>query len=312
MLLVVDGNNMAYRALHAMSLTSPDGYDVSIIYGTLRMLSTLMNKFHPSAILVAYDNGIPAYRRELLPEYKMHRIKDSRMDWDGVYAQIDELNYTALPILGIATTSQYCVEADDLMYWASRLSVEDDVVIVTTDADMNQAICDSVSVWNTYHEIMHTCDNFDEYPLEWHLVYKALCGDSSDGIPGVKGIGPKSALAVIDAMRTYGRPICEICDWNWKNLNHRQNDMLKSVGWAVLHNWIQVMDLEYPSGARYALTKDVRWHSYSKELARRYIRSYSMTSLMYEVYVFAKLREPEFHIPDRVPVVMPKTYDMEI
>src|SRR4030042_1854002 len=102
MMLLIDVSNMAYRALYTLDLSN-EGSDVSVVYGVLRILASLIRKHNPRSIAACFDGGTPPYRRKLVPEYKTNRKKDdeSGIDWAAVYTQIDDLSDYVLPMHGI-------------------------------------------------------------------------------------------------------------------------------------------------------------------------------------------------------------------
>jgi 5'-3' exonuclease len=254
--LIVDGNNMAYRALHTLSL-SHRGKDTSITFGVLKMLEGLMKAHGPRSIIVCWDGG-KSYRKRLYPEYKEHRTKDER-DWDDVYRQMDELADYALPMLGILSVKAVGIEADDLIAQAARMCA-DRPYIVSTDDDFLQCVDNRVSVINPVKGTIITADNFEKetkVPLGFYLIYKILVGDSSDNIPGVRGIGPKTASTFVKELQllcskdmrgdyidpravTYGFIIRDMIRWTLDKGQEAALTKLGSKMWDLYHD---LMDL---------------------------------------------------------------------
>jgi DNA polymerase-1 len=199
--LIFDANNLAYRVKYTHDL-SHNAEDVSVTYGFLRVMVSNARDLDADSVVVCWDNGIPAFRRELLPEYKTGRKKDwDELEYQSFAKQMDDIR-RVLPAMGVVSVWMPDTEADDLMYHASRL-VAGDCAIVTTDGDMLQAVTPDgrVQVWHPTNKVMYGWDNFEEHikvkPAQY-LDYKTLVGDNSDGIKGVPGIGHVVATGILD------------------------------------------------------------------------------------------------------------------
>jgi DNA polymerase-1 len=203
LLVIIDGNNMAHRARHTFNL-SYKGEDVSVTYGFLRMLGSILEKFRPTSILVAWDYGVPEFRRKTLPEYKANRHLDDDPDaYADFIRQIQELADYVLPMAGITNITKHGSEADDIMYHASRIS-KIPVLIVSSDKDMFQCINENVSVYNPGREKVYTSETIkEEYGIDVKDIvhWRAIQGDSSDNIAGVVGVGEKTATKLF---QTFG------------------------------------------------------------------------------------------------------------
>jgi len=192
--LIIDGNNLAHRCRHVFHLSNK-GKDVSVTYGFLRTMVSYMRKFKPSSVVVCWDGGVPEFRREAVPEYKANRHHDDEMDYADFLRQIKELQDFSLPLMGVISIMVHGAEADDLCYHASRI-LEGFHVIVTGDRDLYQCINDNTVVYNPGKEKTYTAKEVeDEYgvTLSNYVHWKAIQGDTSDNIPGVPGIGEKTA-----------------------------------------------------------------------------------------------------------------------
>lgn len=209
--ILVDGNNLAHRCKHTYKL-SYQGSDTSIPYGVLRSLSTLYHKFNPYRIIVCFDQGFPARRRELVPSYKISRHNgDNPEDYAATREQIANL-YDWLPRFGIFTSRLENYEADDLIAQYSRylpgLFNQDRqrVLIISGDKDLYQLVSDRVDVCDPMKtNKLITLENFKEVTgvaSESYLLYRALMGDSSDEVPGVYGIGEVKAARIVEKYPT--------------------------------------------------------------------------------------------------------------
>ena len=304
MMLLVDGNNMSYRALYAVSL-SHNRKDTSILFGVIKMLSSIVKLKGPTSVLVAFDSGSCIFRKRLLPQYKENRTENEKIDWDAAYEQMDELCNVTLPMHGIMTVSQHGCEADDLMAQAARIA-QDDVVIVSTDADLLQCVTETVHVYNPYKLMTFTLENVPYEPAD-QILFKVLAGDSSDNIPGVPSIGPRTAEKIIAYLHEH-----EIYDYSFQTFLSRVDDMPFNVRqrkviqeftesqWNAL--W-DVIDLYYDRcGARLAVLS-APWRPLDEQRVKRYYFDHGFVSLIEDnnALVFKDLQEPQFDRSGRTP-----------
>jgi len=320
MILILDANNMAYRALYSVQL-SFRGVDTSITYGSLLMTTALLRKFQPSSIIACFDGGSPPFRKELFPEYKAHRTHNSdERDWEDVYRQIDELCYYAFPIHGIMTLRKKDIEADDLMAQAAYLS-EEKCCIVTTDDDLLQCVDEQTIIYNPTKDEMYTEDNIlslTGVPQYFHLLYKMLCGDSSDNITGVPSIGPKTARKMIEYLCTvladedpydYGFLTSILNDLP---LNSRQKESLADlVGQEKWNALYEVMDLLFDRVGARRVVLQTEWMPSDPEKIRRYYLSHGFVSLLEERTdrIYSSLQKPQFRENERTPIVLRQDFE---
>src|SRR5450631_438161 len=193
-LLLVDGSSYLYRAFHALPpLTNSKGEPTGAVLGVLNMLSKLIKEESPTRIAVVFDAPGRTFRDDLFDKYKAHRAPMPDDLRSQVQPLLDAVAAMGLPLLRIAR-----VEADDvigtLAMQASQADYE--VVISTGDKDMAQLVGPRIALVNTMSNTRLNRDGvkakFDVYP-EQIIDYLALVGDSSDNIPGVSGVGPKTA-----------------------------------------------------------------------------------------------------------------------
>ena len=209
MLMIVDGNNIAYRAFHTPqgSLTTKQGEPSGVIYGFLNSLRSYLEKF-PETIrcVVMWDGGKAEWRKQIYPEYKGNRNygkdEEEKAKFDGLFKQINILN-EFLPKLGINSVKIYKQEADDLVAIACRLLAvnQEPALIVTSDKDMLQLVDTNISIYTPYKDKVISLLNFYEetgVTKEAYIGYRALLGDPSDNIQGVPGIGEKTAKNLMD------------------------------------------------------------------------------------------------------------------
>jgi DNA polymerase-1 len=200
--LLVDGNAIIHRSFHALPpLTAPDGTLVNAVYGFATALLKALKDIKPTHVAVAFDKKGPTFRDELYTEYKATRVKAAQELYDQI-----PLAHDLVAAFGFPVVEADGVEADDVIGTLShRLAKEKaHVVILTGDMDTMQLVSKSVSVYSLRKGINDTVlytpkDVEARYGFgpEDIIDYKALRGDPSDNIPGVKGVGEKTATDLI-------------------------------------------------------------------------------------------------------------------
>jgi len=198
-LVLVDGSSYLYRAFFGLPpLTSPTGEPTCAIYGVTNMLKKLMSDFSPEHVAVVFDASGKTFRDEIFEEYKATREPMP----DDLRAQVEPLN-ELVEALGFPLLKVSGVEADDVIGTLAKQGVEAGmhVLISTGDKDMAQLVDgDQVTLINTMSDTKlnreGVKEKFDVWP-EQIVDYLALVGDSSDNIPGVPGVGPKTAAPLL-------------------------------------------------------------------------------------------------------------------
>lgn len=203
-LAVIDGNSLMHRAFHAVppTMNAPDGRPTNAIFGFLNMFLKMIDAFNPDGVVVAFDKGKPCVRMEMLPQYKAQR-PPMDPDLHAQFPMIKEL----LAALNVPILQSEGWEGDDILGTMARLGEEAgcDMLLVTGDRDMYQLVTEHVNVVSTRKGLsdvaIMTPESVDDL---YHGITPALVpdfyglkGDTSDNIPGVPGIGPKKASALI-------------------------------------------------------------------------------------------------------------------
>jgi 5'-3' exonuclease len=207
--LLIDGSSLAYRAYHAIAeILGPDGTPTNAVHGFLNFLSRLITDRRPSRLYVALDaDWRPAFRVEALPTYKAHRVAGPDDPADPVEPQI-ALIIEVLRAYGIATAHCEGFEAEDAIAAIAKRT-QGRVEVVTGDRDLFAlARYEHVRVLYTLRGVTELA-NVDQawinakygIPGDRYMDYAILRGDPSDGLPGVAGIGEKTAS---DLLRRYG------------------------------------------------------------------------------------------------------------
>ena len=201
---VIDGNSLMHRAFHAVppTMNAPDGRPTNAIFGFLNKFLKMIDAFNPDGVVVAFDKGKPRVRMEMLPQYKAQR-PPMDPDLHAQFPMIKEL----LAALNVPILQSEGWEGDDILGTMARLGEEAgcDMLLVTGDRDMYQLVTEHVNVVSTRKGLsdvaIMTPESVDDL---YHGITPALVpdfyglkGDTSDNIPGVPGIGPKKASALI-------------------------------------------------------------------------------------------------------------------
>lgn len=202
---VIDGNSLMHRAFHAVppTMNAPDGRPTNAIFGFLNMFLKMIDAFNPDGVVVAFDKGKPRVRMEMLPQYKAQR-PPMDPDLHAQFPMIKEL----LTALNVPILQSEGWEGDDILGTMARLGEQAgcDMLLVTGDRDMYQLVTEHVNVVSTRKGLsdvaIMTPESVDDL---YHGITPALVpdfyglkGDTSDNIPGVPGIGPKKASALIE------------------------------------------------------------------------------------------------------------------
>lgn len=201
---VIDGNSLMHRAFHAVppTMNAPDGRPTNAIFGFLNMFLKMIDAFHPDGVAVAFDKGKPRVRMEMLPQYKAQRPPmdpDLRQQFPMIKELLAKLSVPILEAEGW--------EGDDILGTLARTgeAAGCDMYLITGDRDMYQLSTDHVRIVGTKKGLsdvqIMTPESVEDlyHGITPELVpdFYGLKGDSSDNIPGVPGIGPKKASALI-------------------------------------------------------------------------------------------------------------------
>jgi len=198
---LIDAHNFLHRNYHALpTLTTSSGQEVGALYGFVRWLLKMLKEHHPAYVAVCFDSpGGCARRKALLPSYKGTRKKPD----DALISQLN-IARDLVARLGLAVVAKPGIEADDLMAFLARSAAAEHVqsVLATTDKDVYQFLSDYIHIWPAGGK-----DGFkgpeaakEKFGVDVNFLpdYFAIVGDSADNIPGVRGVGPKSAVELIE------------------------------------------------------------------------------------------------------------------
>lgn len=201
---VIDGNSLMHRAFHAIppTMTAPDGRPTNAIFGFVSMFVKLVESFRPNGVICAFDKGKPRVRMEMLPQYKAQRPP-----MDPVLHEQFPMVKNLLRSMDVPVAELEGWEGDDILGTLARRgeAAGYDMYLVTGDRDMYQLVTEHVNVVSTRKGVsdvnIMTPESVDDlyHGITPELVpdFYGLKGDTSDNIPGVPGIGPKKASALI-------------------------------------------------------------------------------------------------------------------
>lgn len=299
--LIIDASNMGHRARYSYSL-SYKGRDTSVSYGVLRMTMAAIKEVRPQSVIMCFDGGTPKFRVAACQSYKSNRKHGGEEDPTYVefVRQMNELQ-RMLPYFGIMAVRRAGIEADDLMYHAAEMLERS--VIVTNDDDLLQAVSEKTAVMRSTKSKSNlvTLENFKEHAgFDWEsfLLAKAIIGDSSDNVPGVKGVGPVLTQKIFAE--------------GWMNLNVLPHALMGRVQRWLETDYQHVMDVIDlrldRTGARYVLL-NAPWQPYNGKLVYKYLMDNAFNSLMEAGSLggtFGALRQPEF---DRDAMRCPRIWD---
>ncbi|MDV5121375.1 MAG: 5'-3' exonuclease H3TH domain-containing protein [Candidatus Scalindua sp.] len=241
---IIDGHSQLYQAYYAITgLTTPKGQPINAVYGFTRMLRKIIKEDKPCYMAIAFDTKGPTFRHIEYKEYKSHRKPTP----DDLVSQIpllyDVINAYNIPLFAIQG-----FEADDIIGTISKkLSKENiECTIITIDKDMDQLIDKHIKIFNPRKkEIRDTEKLRKEKGIEPENVIDilALGGDSSDNIPGIPGIGYKTALNLIREWKSLENVISNVDKIKGKK---KQENLLKYTELARLSKRLATIDTEVP------------------------------------------------------------------
>ena len=233
-ILAFDLSSLAYRSYYGLpdSIKGVDGRPVNAIKGYLDALNRFLKKHHPKSVIHAVDdNWRPSWRVDLLPEYKAHRLEDGNEEDvpDDLDYQLEKLPQI-LSDLGMQILGHPNYEADDVLATISHKF--QNVLIITGDRDLLQLINDSrnivVHLLGKDGGVLLTEESvFDKYSVraDQYLDYSVMRGDASDGLPGVKGVGEKTAAKLLGQFETIAGII--------KNLNIDNSNISPKISQSI-------------------------------------------------------------------------------
>lgn len=249
-LMLIDGHSILNRAFYAIPpLSAPDGTPTGAVYGFLNILFKFIDEENPDKLVVAFDRSEPTFRHEKYNEYKGTR---KSMDPD-LRVQVTLIK-EVLKSMNITVSEKKGYEADDIIGTLSkRMSAKGKkVVIISGDKDLLQLLDDNITMKNpktkggrTTVETYTVSELFDEYGVtpDEFVDLKALMGDTSDNIPGAKGIGPKTAIPLISEYHTVENLLNHIDEIKSKSTAKKIADSRDNI---ILSKFLAKIDVDAP------------------------------------------------------------------
>jgi len=245
-LVLIDGPNYVFRAFHAVRhLTNSKGEPTNAVFGYVQMIKSILGKLAPTHVAVAFDPKGGTFRNQMYSEYKAHRPpmpEELAEQWPKV---LDVTRAFNLPLICIEN-----YEADDVIATLAVQAEKEgwDVTIVSTDKDLMQLVNTRIHMLDTMKDIEYdpaaVKDKWGVEPTRIHDLL-ALAGDSADNIPGVPGIGPKTAVQLLDA---YGDLEGVLARAGEIKQNKRRENLIEFADDARLSYRLVALDQETPVG----------------------------------------------------------------
>lgn len=243
--LLVDGSYLIYRTMHVKelsSLTDSKRRPTGAVFGFLRALKASIALLRPIVVFVAWDKGGSYYRSSIYPEYKQNRKKDDKEFYESYSFQKKVLN-KLLPMFGVRQIEIPGVEGDDILWKLSRISKFHPATVMTDDRDLLQLVNSEVRVYRPIADEMVTDENFEELAgitKDKFILRKAMIGDTSDNVAGIRGIAEKTAKPFLSVISTPTvDSVVEVAKQNLKSV--RSQRIVE--GRDILNRNIKLMDL---------------------------------------------------------------------
>ncbi|MCX7957864.1 MAG: hypothetical protein N3B13_02360 [Deltaproteobacteria bacterium] len=197
-LIIIDGQSYIYRAFYAIRrLSNSEGMPTNAIYGFVQMMNKAIKEINPEYICIVFDSREKTFRHEIYSEYKAHRPPmpdDLSVQIPHIHEIVEAYRVRKLAIPGF--------EADDIIATLAKKGKKSgkEVIIITGDKDLMQLVDDEIRIFDTMKDKIYSpSDVMEKYGVmpEFMIDLLSLSGDSSDNIPGAKGIGEKTALSLV-------------------------------------------------------------------------------------------------------------------
>ncbi len=199
-LFLIDGTALAYRAYFAFiknPLINSKGVQTGAVFGVIKSFYKIINDFNVQFVAISFDRKEPTFRHQITESYKANRPPIP----NELIHQIEAIK-KFFELIGIKEISLAGYEADDILgTLAKRFEKEFEVIIVSGDKDFSQLVNENIHLYDNKNEIiLRNNDIYEKYSIkpEQFIDYLALIGDSADNIPGAKGIGPKTAVRLLN------------------------------------------------------------------------------------------------------------------
>ncbi len=283
--VLIDGNAILHRSYHAMPRFEVNGRLVNAIYGFISTLFSTIEKHQPEYMAVAFDIKGSTFRDELFDEYKAKRVKPPQEFYDQIEDVHDFVRAMEIPLL---TKEGY--EADDIIGTLAKKVNGDlgegEVIIVTGDQDTLQLVNQRTKVAmpamgkikETIYDSSAVMGKLGISPAQV-IDYKALSGDSSDNIPGVRGIGPKTAIELIKNFNNVEGIYSALDDKTKSEMikPRTRQLLLEHKDLAFLSKKLATIKTDVKIDF---LLKDAKLHDFDRGVAQKFLQKYRFNSLI--------------------------------
>lgn len=260
--LILDGLNLFFRNFAMMNMVNPDGVHIGGLGGSLRSLGAMIRQMQPTSVYMVFDGaGSSNNRKNLLPEYKSGRNVSRVTNWevfedigDEHNSKIDQIVRLIqyLKLLPVKTTLIDKVEADDVIAVLAPKLVEkynSTCFIISSDKDFVQLVTDKIILYRPIEKEYYTPETIKKkFGVLSHnfILYKTLLGDSSDKVPGIKGLGEKGLLKKFPELATQELTLEDIFDISARK--HKEHVVYSRIvlDRKRLENNYKIMDLSIP------------------------------------------------------------------
>lgn len=289
---ILDGHSHCYQAYYAITakLTTPDGKPANAVYGFTRMLQKLLREHHPEYIVVVFDTKYATHRHNSYAEYKANRKPTP----DELQAQIP-LIYKVVRAHNIPIYAAKGYEADDIISaLVKKLSEKNvEIIIATSDKDMEQLLSPQVKIFNAKKGVMIDQETlFREKGIRPEQVVDvlSLSGDASDNVPGVPGIGNKTALELIQKWGSLESVLSSIDQISGKK---RQENLRLFSDQARLSQKLVKLYSEIPipidmNACKLNTTENTK--------LKKLFRAFGFNTLLADMVATAKTEETQYHL----------------
>ncbi|MFA5080211.1 MAG: 5'-3' exonuclease H3TH domain-containing protein [Candidatus Paceibacterota bacterium] len=304
--VIIDGNSVVHRAFHALPpLKRSDGQIVNAVYGFLLVLFKILKDFEPKYLVACFDRPEPTFRKKKFENYKAKRVKAPQELYDQIPLVKDVLAAFNVPIFEMAG-----FEGDDIIGTLSRLSVKEDKeiknIIVSGDNDVFQLVNNDTLIYFLRKGVKDTtlcnekevAEKYGGLTPRQIIDYKALRGDASDNIPGVLGIGEKTAIDLILRFGSVDRIFKEVERNNPEIKDSVKEKLIKGKDNAFLSLKLSEIIVDVPLEIK--KIEACEWKNYDKEKVVESLLSFGFRSLISKVPyeqemdgIIAKLKEKE-------------------
>lgn len=290
--IIIDGNAILHRSFHALPpLTTKNGEMINAVYGFTMTLLKAIKDLDPKYIVVTFDKAAPTFRHEMYEKYKGTRIKVEGIE--ELYNQMPKLK-EILRAFHIPVHEKAGFEADDIIGTiAQKISTGNNIpanekletIIVTGDLDTLQLINDSTKVYTLKKGLSETLiydtaqveERFEGLRPDQMIDYKALRGDPSDNIPGVKGIGEKGAIKLLKQFDTIENLYQKLANHDDFLPEKLANKLIEHKDDALLSKKLATIVKDAPINFRF---KECQWKGYDKQRIFDLFQEYEFRSLL--------------------------------